>query len=89
MRSCVSYVNAAIRGSLVEALAAGLPDRRDGAHRRLYLISHGACALRSSVGASRIASQFAPLADNHGWRRNGAGLWVNSRFGFGLLDASK
>ena len=32
-------------------------------------------------------SEFDPLANNQGWKRNGAGLMVNSRFGFGLLNA--
>ncbi|CAH1797743.1 unnamed protein product [Owenia fusiformis] len=32
-------------------------------------------------------SQCYPLKDNPGWKKNGAGLWVNTRFGFGLLDA--
>ncbi|KAF3689583.1 Neuroendocrine convertase 1 [Channa argus] len=32
-------------------------------------------------------SEFDPLANNPGWKRNGAGLIVNSRFGFGLLNA--
>jgi len=33
-------------------------------------------------------SEYAPLADNHGWTTNGAGFKVNSRFGFGLLNAA-
>lgn len=33
------------------------------------------------------SSEYAPLADNPGWRRNAAGFWVNTRFGFGLLNA--
>ncbi|XP_061116792.1 neuroendocrine convertase 1-like [Conger conger] len=33
------------------------------------------------------SSEFDPLANNPGWKRNGAGLMVNSRFGFGLLNA--
>lgn len=32
-------------------------------------------------------SQYAPLAQNLGWKTNGAGFKVNSKFGFGLLDA--
>lgn len=32
-------------------------------------------------------SQYTPLAQNPGWKTNGAGFKVNSRFGFGLLDA--
>ncbi|CAL9704229.1 unnamed protein product [Knipowitschia caucasica] len=32
-------------------------------------------------------SEFDPLSQNPGWKRNGAGLMVNSRFGFGLLNA--
>nr|XP_032829914.1 neuroendocrine convertase 1-like [Petromyzon marinus] len=32
-------------------------------------------------------SEYDPLANNPGWKRNGAGLMVNSRFGFGLLNA--
>lgn len=32
-------------------------------------------------------SEFDPLSSNRGWKRNGAGLMVNSRFGFGLLNA--
>ncbi|KAI3379465.1 hypothetical protein SNEBB_001315 [Seison nebaliae] len=34
-------------------------------------------------------SDYAPLSRNAGWKRNGAGFQVNSRFGFGLLDADK
>jgi len=33
-------------------------------------------------------SDFEPLADNIGWKKNSAGLMYNTRFGFGLLDAS-
>lgn len=33
-------------------------------------------------------SQYGPLKQNPGWKTNGAGFKVNSRFGFGLLDAS-
>lgn len=32
-------------------------------------------------------AEYAPLQDNPGWKMNGRGLWVNSRFGFGLLNA--
>lgn len=32
-------------------------------------------------------SEYDPLSSNPGWKRNGAGLMVNSRFGFGLLNA--
>ncbi|XP_029416931.1 neuroendocrine convertase 1 isoform X2 [Nannospalax galili] len=32
-------------------------------------------------------SEYDPLASNPGWKKNGAGLMVNSRFGFGLLNA--
>ncbi|KAI8501658.1 Neuroendocrine convertase 1 [Branchiostoma belcheri] len=32
-------------------------------------------------------SEYDPLSSNPGWFQNGAGLWVNSRFGFGLLNA--
>ena len=33
-------------------------------------------------------SQADPLNDNVGWKINAAGLPVNSRFGFGLLNAA-
>jgi proprotein convertase subtilisin/kexin type 1 len=33
-------------------------------------------------------SQYTPLAQNPGWKKNGAGFQVNSKFGFGLLDAA-
>ncbi|KAK2172949.1 hypothetical protein NP493_916g00074 [Ridgeia piscesae] len=33
-------------------------------------------------------SDYAPLIANPGWKMNGAGFWVNSRFGFGLLNAA-
>lgn len=32
-------------------------------------------------------SQYTSLAQNPGWKTNGAGFKVNSKFGFGLLDA--
>ncbi|XP_017772277.1 PREDICTED: neuroendocrine convertase 1-like, partial [Nicrophorus vespilloides] len=32
-------------------------------------------------------SELAPVAENPGWQLNGAGLWVNTRFGFGLMNA--
>ena len=32
-------------------------------------------------------SEFSPLLDERGWRKNGAGFLYNSRFGFGLLMA--
>ncbi|RWS26049.1 Neuroendocrine convertase 1-like protein, partial [Leptotrombidium deliense] len=34
-----------------------------------------------------ITSEFKPLRNNKGWKRNSAGLMYNSRFGFGLLNA--
>ncbi|KAK7866825.1 hypothetical protein R5R35_005255 [Gryllus longicercus] len=33
-------------------------------------------------------SEYAPLSDNEGWRRTAAGFWVNTRFGFGLMNAA-
>ncbi|XP_058679889.1 neuroendocrine convertase 1-like [Ammospiza caudacuta] len=33
-------------------------------------------------------SEYDPLAGNPGWKKNGAGLMVNSRFGFGLLNTN-
>lgn len=35
-----------------------------------------------------FTSQYNSLAANPGWKTNAAGFKVNSRFGFGLLDAS-
>ncbi|XP_066995940.2 neuroendocrine convertase 1-like [Anabrus simplex] len=32
-------------------------------------------------------SEYTPLSDNEGWIRNAAGAWVNTRFGFGLMNA--
>ncbi|CAH2229642.1 neuroendocrine convertase 1-like [Pararge aegeria] len=32
-------------------------------------------------------SEYAPLAENPGWQKNGAGLRFDIRFGFGLLNA--
>lgn len=32
-------------------------------------------------------SEYAPLSDNSGWQRNAAGAWINTRFGFGLVNA--
>ena len=32
-------------------------------------------------------SEVAPLSDNPGWTKNGAGFWVNYDFGFGLINA--
>ena len=34
-----------------------------------------------------LSSNPAPLLANPGWKKNGAGLWYNPRFGFGILDA--
>ncbi|KAK3595196.1 hypothetical protein CHS0354_002797 [Potamilus streckersoni] len=34
-------------------------------------------------------ANYEPLRDNAGWKRNGAGLWFNSAFGFGLMHAAK
>ncbi|XP_033749522.1 neuroendocrine convertase 1-like isoform X1 [Pecten maximus] len=33
-------------------------------------------------------SEYSPLQHNAGWKRNGAGYWVNNAFGFGLLNAA-
>lgn len=33
-------------------------------------------------------SEYAPLLANPGWKVNAAGYWINSRFGFGLLNAA-
>ncbi len=35
-----------------------------------------------------FTSQYNPLNENPGWKTNGAGFKVNTRFGFGLLDAN-
>ncbi|XP_047121260.1 neuroendocrine convertase 1-like [Schistocerca piceifrons] len=32
-------------------------------------------------------AEWAPLSDNRGWSRNAAGFRVNTRFGFGLMNA--
>jgi hypothetical protein len=32
-------------------------------------------------------AEYSSLKDNQGWKKNAAGLWVNSAFGFGLLNA--
>jgi proprotein convertase subtilisin/kexin type 1 len=32
-------------------------------------------------------AEVAPLTDNPGWQRNAAGLYTNTRFGFGLMNA--
>jgi len=34
-----------------------------------------------------FSSNPEPLRANSGWKQNGAGLWYNPRFGFGILDA--
>lgn len=33
-------------------------------------------------------AEYAPLQSSPGWKVNGAGFWVNRRFGFGLLNAA-
>jgi proprotein convertase subtilisin/kexin type 1 len=33
-------------------------------------------------------AQYKPVKDVFGWKTNSAGFKVNSRFGFGLLDAN-
>lgn len=33
-------------------------------------------------------AEYSSLKDNNGWKQNGAGLWVNSAFGFGLMNAA-
>ena len=35
-----------------------------------------------------FSSNPQPLMANSGWKQNGAGLWYNPRFGFGILDAN-
>lgn len=32
-------------------------------------------------------SEYAPLEENEGWIMNAAGFWVNTRFGYGLMNA--
>lgn len=34
-------------------------------------------------------SEYSALKHNSGWRQNGAGYWINSAFGFGLLNAAR
>lgn len=34
-------------------------------------------------------AEYSSLKDNDGWMMNGAGFWINSAFGFGLLNADK
>lgn len=36
-----------------------------------------------------ISSNYDTLKTNEGWYQNGLGLWVNLRFGFGLLNADR
>ncbi|XP_045469329.1 neuroendocrine convertase 1-like [Harmonia axyridis] len=36
-----------------------------------------------------FSSAKSPLLRNPGWQKNGIGLWFNTRFGFGLIDAYK
>ncbi|KAF5288036.1 hypothetical protein FQA39_LY15532 [Lamprigera yunnana] len=33
------------------------------------------------------SSEIASIVDNPGWQKNAAGLWFNTRFGFGLMNA--
>ncbi|XP_060527002.1 neuroendocrine convertase 1-like [Cylas formicarius] len=33
-------------------------------------------------------SELAPVADNPGWKKNAAGLWFSTKFGFGLMNAA-
>ncbi|KAK5650610.1 hypothetical protein RI129_001639 [Pyrocoelia pectoralis] len=33
------------------------------------------------------SSEVSPVADNPGWQKNAAGLWFNTRFGYGLMNA--
>lgn len=32
-------------------------------------------------------SDYEPVRSNRGWQTNAAGLWINTRFGFGLMNA--
>nr|XP_011450807.2 neuroendocrine convertase 1-like isoform X1 [Crassostrea gigas] len=32
-------------------------------------------------------AEYSSLKDNPGWRKNGAGFWVNNAFGYGILNA--
>lgn len=32
-------------------------------------------------------SEYDALRENEGWSKNAAGYWVNTRFGFGLMNA--
>lgn len=32
-------------------------------------------------------SEYTPVKDNKGWHMNAVGLWFNTRFGFGLMNA--
>lgn len=34
-------------------------------------------------------AEYSSLKDNQGWMQNGAGFWVNSAFGFGLMNAAR
>lgn len=34
------------------------------------------------------SSEYAPLSDNPGWQTNSIGLKINTRFGFGLMNAA-
>lgn len=34
-------------------------------------------------------AEYSSLKDNPGWMQNGAGYWINSAFGFGLLNADE
>jgi proprotein convertase subtilisin/kexin type 1 len=54
----------------------------------LVLEANGDLTWRDMQHLVAWTSQYTSLAQNPGWKTNGAGFKVNTRFGFGLLDAS-
>ncbi|KAI1296557.1 Neuroendocrine convertase 1 [Halotydeus destructor] len=55
----------------------------------LLLEANGNLTWRDVQHLVVYTSNFRPLSDNKGWKRNGQGLMYSSRFGFGLLDAAE
>ena len=54
----------------------------------LHCVSSPSLTWRDVQHLVAWTSEYQPLRDNPGWSRNGAGFWVNNRFGFGLLNAA-
>lgn len=72
--------------SLIFSLLVQTVITRKKIYMSLFVLHSPSLGWRDVQHLVAWTSDLAPLGINRGWKRNAAGLFYNSRFGFGLLD---